>query len=286
MIPFYDAHCHWHDVRLAPHREQMIADLESIPLRCAVVNGTHPEDWDAVASLAEADPRVLPAFGLHPWRVNDAPSDWLEQLRKMLVRFPGAAIGEVGLDRWIKGHDLARQRDALALQLAIAVEENRPASLHCLQAWGPMKEMLAESPTPERGFQLHGYGGSPEMVSEFVHLGAYFSFSAYVMNPNKAQHRAALRAVPADRLLIETDAPDMLPPVDWRAFALPGKASFAHAPAGEEPQHPANIVAAYRAVAQVRGETPETLRCQVASNFARFFGRSPKELNGCLSGTR
>lgn len=269
--PLFDAHCHWHDERLASHGEAIRRTLAAIPLAGAVVNGTHPGDWEAVARLAESDERVIPAFGLHPWRVNDAPGDWLTRLRGYLERFPPAAVGEVGLDRWIEGHDLPAQQAALRAQLELAADGNRPVSLHCLQAWGPMLEALRVGPLPERGFHLHGYGGSPEMVERFAVLGGYFSFSAYVMRSGKERHREALRAVPLDRLLLETDAPDMLPPADWRDAGLPGVVPIEHAPEGEPPHHPANITASYRAAAKITGLESLELRRQVADNFRRFF---------------
>ncbi|WP_269543122.1 TatD family hydrolase [Cerasicoccus fimbriatus] len=272
--PLYDAHCHWHDPRLTPHREKIERDLAQLPLGKVVVNGTHPGDWPAVAALAESDPRVIPAFGLHPWQVNAAPPDWLAQLEDFLARFPRAVIGEAGLDRWIKDHDLPRQLDALHAQLALAERDNRAISLHCLQAWGPMLEALKNGPRPARGFHLHGYGGSPEMIREFADLGGYFSFSAYVMHERKAKHRESLRATPPDRLLLETDAPDMLPPEPWQTHSLPGKVPFSHAPNGEPPHHPANIAASYAAATSILNGDPATIRSQVAENFTRLFGES------------
>jgi len=267
----YDAHCHWYDARLAPHAEAVWSALAELPLGGAVVNGTHPGDWEAVARLAEADARVIPAFGLHPWRVYEAPPDWLDQLRGYLERFPKAAVGEVGLDRWVQGHDLPRQQAALRAQLELAAAENRPVSLHCLQAWGPMLDALQAGPLPERGFHLHGYGGSAEMVSEFAALGGYFSFSAYIMHERKAKHRQSVEQVPLEHLLAETDAPDMAPPVPWRLHNLPGKAACEHAPRGEGVHHPANIVASYRALAEVRQTSEAVLQQQIADNFRRFF---------------
>lgn len=271
LAPIYDAHCHWHDERLAGTQADIQAALAKTGLTRAVVNGTHPGDWEAVAQLAEVDDRVIPAFGLHPWRVNDAPTDWLEQLRGYLARFPRAGVGEVGLDRWIADHDLPRQQAALQAQLELAAADNRPVSLHCLQAWGPMLEQLQRGPLPARGVHLHAYGGSPEMVAQFAELGAYFSFSAYIMHERKRRCREAVQAVPLARLLAETDAPDMLPPADWRDAPLSGEAPFAHAPEGEGMHSPANITASYRAIAQLREIAVEEVSSVIADNFRRYF---------------
>ncbi|GHB98420.1 TatD family hydrolase [Cerasicoccus arenae] len=269
--PLYDAHCHWHDQRLNPGQELMVAGLAQIPLAKAVVNGTHPGDWEAVAELAEQDSRVLPAFGLHPWHVNEAPKDWLDQLQDYLHRFPYAAVGEAGLDRWIQGHDLPRQQAALQAQMELAAAENRPISLHCLQAWGPLFEQLQAGPLPARGFHLHGYGGAPEMVASFAAIGGYFSFSAYVMHERKARHRESFAVIPIERLLLETDSPDMLPSVDWLDWELTGNAVFADEGGGRAMHHPANITASYRAASKLTGMPESAIRLQVERNFHRFF---------------
>src|SRR5438477_18936 len=75
----------------------------------AVVNGTREDDWPAVAALAAAQPWVLPSFCLHPWYAPKRTANWLDGLRQQLDAHPRAGVGEIGLDRWIKGHDLTDQ---------------------------------------------------------------------------------------------------------------------------------------------------------------------------------
>ncbi len=263
--PLLDAHCHYHDARLLPWRLEILAELPALGLRRAVVNGTREDDWPAVAALAVEAPWVQPSFGLHPWHVNGRTPAWRETLMRFLDAHPGAGIGEIGLDRWIEGHDIAAQSECFRAQLAIAAERNLPATIHCLRAWGALWEIIREDPLPPRGFLLHAYGGPAEMVAGFIGRGACFSFSAYFLHERKAAQREIFRTLPADRILVETDAPDMAPPAERNAHMLAGTD-------GKSLNHPANLVLAYDALAEIRGVKREVLAAQVAENFMRLFG--------------
>lgn len=178
-----------------------------------VVNGACEADWPDVLALAERHPEIIPSFGYHPWYVRECSETWQERLLFFLDQAP-AGVGEIGLDRWVKGHDVARQQAVFRWQLRVAAERNRPVSIHCLQAWGDLLEILREGPLPSCGFLLHSYGGSVEMLKPLADLGAYFSFPGYFAHERKTRQRETFRHVPPDRLLVETDAPDQLPPED------------------------------------------------------------------------
>lgn len=262
---YLDAHNHLHDARLAPFRPAILEQLAGLPIEGAVVNGTREDDWEAVVALTREQPFVIPSFGLHPWYIASRTPQWLEKLRVLLVAHPNAGVGEIGLDRWIEGHDPKVQAEAFLPQLALAAEFNRPVTIHCLQAWGALDELLRAHPLPERGFLIHAYGGPQEMITGFAKLGAYFSFNAYFLHTRKSRQREVFRHIPANRLLVETDAPDMLPPEQFIRFPL-------HDPAGKAVNHPAHIGLAYEALAEIRDVPAESLVKQVADNFARLFG--------------
>ena len=275
-----DAHNHLQDDWLAPHLDAVAAECTRLHIDAMVVNGTAEADWPRVAKLAVRCAFVRPSYGLHPWDATGRSPQWLETLRARLVAEPRAAVGEIGIDRWIlesapAGYfpagspppaPLAEQIACFLPQLALAVELDRPASIHCLQAWGQLDELLRSQPLPRRGFLLHAYGGPAEMVPGFAQLGAYFSFNGTFLAEKKTRQRAAFRAVPADRLLVETDAPAMPPPAPWLTHPLPPS------PEGKPVNHPANLAATYRGLAQLRGVPEPELIAQVAANFARLFG--------------
>ena len=258
-----DAHNHLHDARLAPHLAPILASLD---LQCAVVNGTSERDWPAVAALAAKHPWVLPSFGLHPWHVAARSREWLAELRRHLDAHPGAGVGEIGLDCCIEGHDLADQTTVFTAQLTLAAERDLPVTIHCIQAWGALWEIIRAHPLPARGFLIHAYGGSMEMMREFAKRGARFSFSPYFLHERKVAQRTVFGAIPEDRLLVETDAPDLRPPDAQNTHPL-------HDETGAPINHPANIETAYAALAKIRGITVQALAAVVAENFRQLFGR-------------
>ncbi len=230
----HDAHCHvQYQLTGASHY---------------VVNGTSPSDWADVLKLAAQDQRVIPAIGLHPWKVNDAPTNWQAQFLQALPR--AQAVGEIGLDQWIEGGDIMQQEAAFRWQLKQATERNLPVSIHCLKASEALMRILKRSPLPTRGIHLHAYSGSAEQVNTFANFSAYFSFNAGQFRAGAKKVLAAICAVPGDRLLIETDASDKLQGDHNQAALLRN---------------------GYEQVAKLRGITTEALAKQVAANFKRFF---------------
>lgn len=263
-MKWFDAHCHLHDERLAPFADDVARALEQLPLSAAVVNGTREEDWPAVRAYCERHPWAIPSFGLHPWYVRERTPAWREHLLSALDQTSRAVIGEIGLDRWVKDFDFPAQQEVFRAQMEIAAERDLPVAIHCLKAWGALEEQLRRGPRPARGFLLHSYGGPAEMIESFARLGARFSFSPYFLHPHKAAAREVFSAIPLDRILLETDAPDMAPPPDRNPHPLSA--------AGHDLNHPANIEVAYQGLAEVRGLEVSELAQAAAETFQQFFG--------------
>jgi TatD DNase family protein len=196
--------------------------------------------------------------------VKERTAHWQEKLKHYLDAIP-SAIGEIGLDRWIKDPDTAAQEEVFIWQLRLAAERNLPASIHCLQAWGRLFEILESQSRPQCGFVLHSYGGSIEMIQPLARLGAYFSLPGYFAQERKTRQRETFRHVPLDRLLIETDAPDQPLPDSRDRFHLLDAS-------GRLVNHPANLRAVYEFAAECLGQPLESLAAQVESNFERLFG--------------
>ena len=280
MLPLYDAHQHFQFESLTPYRATVIADLKDIGLKRAVVNGTSEDEWPGVAALGRQHEWILPSYGLHPWDAGNRSANWLTALRQRLEAEPHAAVGEIGLDRWIidglKPDDprlaglrvapLADQVDVFTAQLTLATTLNRAATIHCVQAFGPLHDTLGLHSLPARGFLMHSYSGSAEMVARFADLGAYFSFNGSFLKYKNKPRLDVWKLIPPDRLLVETDAPATPLPKAYSTHHLPP------APNGEEINHPANLKAAYAALAELRGEPLEAMAARIETNFHRFFG--------------
>lgn len=265
MTACFDAHNHLYDPEFAPAIDEVVSAMREAGIERCVVNGTCEEDWPAVADLALRFPGfVQPSFGLHPWKAAFRSPSWLARLTQHLSAFPNACIGECGLDRAMRDHDLDDQLAVFASQFDLAARHDLPVSIHCLKAWGPLLSHLRTHPVPHRGFLLHSYGGSRELVQELAPLGARFSFSGASLARDKTLLRETLHRIPIRRILVETDAPNMLPPPAHRRFTF-------DLPDNRELNHPANLPSIVDALGSTLDLAPEEFREVLARNFAEFF---------------
>ena len=229
-----DAHCHPCD------------NLSKTTL--SVVNGTSPSDWKTVVKLSKSSHKVIPAIGLHPWRVNDVVDNWQAQFLDALPH--AQVIGEIGLDYWISNYNAERQETALCWQLKHAAQLNIPVTLHCLRASSALLNILERETIPQCGFHLHAYSGSAEQVVKFVEMGAHFSFHAGQLNQYSKRLIAAVQSIPLERILLETDAPDTL---------------------GESGSTKSFLMSGYKLLAAIKNMSFEAIHEQVDSNFRRLF---------------
>ncbi len=196
-----------------------------------VVNATQEADWRAVADLAEDFPDfVRPAYGIHPWFSHTAEIGWEERLREMLTANPKATVGEIGVDGWIDSPAMEVQRGVFTKQVKIAVETGRVMTVHCLKAWEELFSVMNELPEWPGKFLMHSFGGSIEVAERLLNKGAYFSLSGYFLQERKRKVLEVFKKIPQDRILLETDAPEMIPPDELVKFPL-----------GENINHPANL---------------------------------------------
>jgi TatD DNase family protein len=259
MPNWTDAHNHLQDPRLGDPGPVVAAMKRAGITRC-IVNATYEDDWQTVAELAVSEPDfIAPAFGIHPWHAHTASAGWREKLRALLTSHPQASIGECGLDHWIAEPTMEIQRPVFIDQLLLAREMNRPVTIHCLKAWGALFDCFAEAPPPSR-FLMHSFGGSVETARRLIPLGAFFSFSGHFLHPRKSAVLDVFRQLPHDRILLETDAPDMLPPEDIITHPLP-----------DHRNHPANLPAIGQAIALALGMAAEELAEITRLNARRCF---------------
>ncbi|MDP3850078.1 MAG: TatD family hydrolase [Luteolibacter sp.] len=254
-----DSHNHLQDPRLGGSAN-IIAGMRDAGVGHCVVNATCEADWPAVEALALAHPDFIsPAFGIHPWRAHTATHGWQERLVKLLEKHPTASIGECGLDQWVESPPLEIQRPVFLDQVRLARGMHRALTIHCIKAWGGLFETFAECPPPPR-FLMHSFGGSIEIARRLLPLGAYFSFSGYFLHARKAAVLEVFRQLPRARILLESDAPDMLPPEEVISHVLPQKHN-----------HPANLPAIGKSLATALGIMPEELARLTRTNAGTMF---------------
>ncbi len=261
---FIDAHNHLQDERLSATLEQSLAECERIGVRHAVVNGTHPRDWPRVAALAQRYPWILPSFGVHPWYIDDLPTEYLSVLGEYLDRAP-SVVGEIGIDYWKEGIDRVRQEQVFLEQLSLARTRNLPVTVHGLKAWSRLLDLLRAHGAPAKGFLLHSYSGPRDLVEAFADLGGYFSVAPAFLAPQRHAKLEVFRHIPVDRILLETDAPDQGPIREMDLY----RDDTAHS---LNVNHPGNIQLMYSGMAELLRFSADKLAERMRDNFTRLFG--------------
>lgn len=255
----WDCHAHLQDAVFDGRLEEVVGRARAAGVGRIVVNGAYPGDWPAVAALAQQFPDLIrPAYGIHPLYVDRARDDWQADLRRRLEAEPNASVGEIGLDRSEAAGSIEPQLEVFEWQVRLAVELRRPFTIHCRRAWDLMLPRLqALGPFP-RGFVLHSFNGGDGLVAPLAALGAYFSFSGTLTWPRNRRGPAALAVVPADRVLCETDSPDLAP---WRPDGDSASA----------PNEPANLPLVVRRIAELRSGAVSDWAARLSANARRCF---------------
>jgi TatD DNase family protein len=252
-----DTHCHLADEAFAGEVADVLDRAAAAGVLGAVVVGESPEAAAIALRLAQQDARVSATAGIHPHladRWDPAAEAWLaQQLRDDRV----VAAGEMGLDYHYDHAPRDRQRAAFAAQLALAARAAKPAVIHARDADEDVTALLRNQ--PDAIAILHSFSGGDGLLEAGIALGSYFSFSGMVTFRNW-QRDAALRRVPRDRLLVETDAP-YLAPVPYRG----------------QRNEPAYVVEVARRLAEVLGLSLEEVARITTENAVRVFG--PRILN-------
>ncbi len=253
-MTIFDTHAHYTDPAFDPDRDTLFQELKQQGVVAVLSAATDPASAEETLRLCREHPGFLwAAVGIHPEAVAAARPEWLEELRRLSQVPQCRAIGEIGLDyHYEDGAPRALQRDWLRRQLELAAERELPVVLHDRDAHEDMLRLLEEY--KPRGV-VHCFSGSVEMMQALTGWGLYIGLGGVVTFKNARRAVAVAQAVPADRLLLETDAPYMAPE-----------------PCRGQRCHSGLIRHTAACIAQLRGTTPQALGEQTRENARRLFG--------------
>ncbi len=264
-----DTHVHLEDEAFDPDRVAVIEQAGAVGVKTMINAGSTPTANCAAQLLTKEFPGLFAAAGVHPHEFPDLGVEKLADLPGQLCQEKVVALGEIGLDYHVfpdypPPHPEAQQA-AYRSQLRLARIFELPLIIHVREAQADALRLLREQgPFPNAGV-FHCYAGGTEFLAECLELGFYIGVGGPVTYPKADALRAALRQAPADRLLLETDAP-YLPPQTRR-----GKRN-----------EPAAIREVAEAVAALRGMSPDTLAAQTSENARRLFKLNPFD-SGCFT---
>lgn len=216
-----DTHCHLDAPEFDRDRDEVLDRAREAGVTELVVPAVGPGGWAGLDVGGRAGPRVHHALGIHPQLLPEldprGDDRLLADLDAALGRGRAVAVGECGLDAAAAepgagpfGAPMERQVALLRGQLGLARKHRLPAVLHCLRAHPALLALLEGEPPP-RGGVLHSYSGGADLVRRYAAAGMWFSFAGPVTYARARRPLEAARAVPRDRLLLETDAPDQTP---------------------------------------------------------------------------
>jgi TatD DNase family protein len=266
-----DSHCHLDDY------DDLPAVLErtraaGVGRMLAIGIGDGPATMHRALELARAHPQIWASAGIHPQEAHQATPEWLEKLAAMVDDPRCIAVGEIGLDYYHADNPaIATQQEAFVAQMKIAVAARKPITIHCrtselatpvakakfepADAWEDLLALIAEHWTPS-GLPgvMHCFSGSEEQARRSLEAGFYLSFAGNVTYPKSTVIQAVAKSAPADRILVETDAP-FLAPIPLRG----------------QRNEPAHVALTAKFVAELRGVNAQDLAAQTTANFERLF---------------
>ena len=255
-VTLIDSHCHLDEARFAADRDAVIARAQAAGVARMVTigaSGGMQANHDALG-LAQQHASIFATVGIHPHEANAVTPALIDEIIR-LARAPRVvAVGETGLDYYYDNSPRTSQQDAFRQFIALARQLRLPLVVHLRDAYEDAVTILRDERAAEVGGVIHCFSGTRGVARALLDLGFHLSFSGIVTFKNADELRAAARLTPADRLLVETDAP-FLAPIPYR-----GKRN-----------EPAYVVQTAAAVAALRQQPLAELATLTSANTERLF---------------
>ena len=249
-----DAHCHLGDGAFDEDRDAVRARARAAGVGHVVVIGDRVSTSRDALRLAREGDGLSATAGLHPHQAVEWSDSARAALAELLAHPEVVAVGETGLDYHYNHSPRAEQVTSFEGQLALAETVRKPVVVHARDADADVARLLRAWAPRVPAVILHSFSGGPDLFAAGMEVGAYFSFSGMITFKSWG-HPEYLTACPADRLLVETDAPYLAP--------VPHRGSR---------NEPAFVRETARVLARARGVTIEALVPPLTANAARVFG--------------
>jgi TatD DNase family protein len=255
-----DSHCHLDFPDFAAELDAVVARAEAASVARMVTISTRVRKHAQVLVIAERFPNVTCSVGTHPHHAHEELDITADDLIARAQHPKVVAIGEAGLDYHYDNSPRDAQAQGFRTHIAAARAAKLPLVIHTREAdedtLAILEEEMGKGPFSA---VLHCYTGGAELARRAVALGCYLGFTGIVTFKNSAALRAIAKDVPADRFLIETDAP-YLAPIPYR-----GKRN-----------EPAYVTEVAKMLAEVRGVSVDEIARQTTDNFFRLFAKVPR----------
>lgn len=251
---WFDSHCHVDEEAFDEDREDVLNRMRENGVTRFAVIGSDMATSRRGAAFVRSHPEAVAVAGIHPHEAKGFREEDLEELKSMYLSGQVKAIGEIGLDYYYDLSPREIQREVCRKQMELAWEIGAPAAFHIRDAHGDMLDIMREMKSRLTGGIIHCFSGSAEMAKEYLRLGYYISFAGPLTFKKAPKLQEAVKIVPKERLLIETDSPYMAPePVRGRR------------------NEPGNVRFVGLKMAELRGEDPEETAAYTTENAMRVY---------------
>jgi TatD DNase family protein len=253
-----DSHCHLNYPGLVERQPEILAAARARGVTGFLNISTKQTEWPAIIATAEREPDVWATIGVHPHEADAHPDLGCTALVEASVHLKVIAIGECGLDYFYDKSDRVAQRERFAAHIEAARETGLPLVVHTRSAEEDTADMLAKA-VGKGGVSgvLHCFTSSADLARKALDFGFYISLSGIVTFKNAKDLQDTAKFVPANRLLVETDAPFLAP--------VPNRGKTCE---------PAFVVDTAAFVANLRDEPIEQLAASTSANFFRLFAKA------------
>ncbi len=260
----FDSHCHLDDTSYEPDRQAVLERARAAGVDAMIVVGIDIPRSHKALRLAETHSGLFASVGVHPHDAEGCSEAVLAELRRMAAHPRVRAWGETGLDfnRMYSPRDV--QETWFRRQIAIACEERLPLIFHERDSGGRFLEMLREHAADGLRGVVHCFSGTQAEMEAYLALGLHIGITGIVtMKARGIDLRDMVAKIPANRLLVETDAPYLTPTPERNRHRR---------------NEPAFVRTTLLKVAEVRGADPEKLAATVWANTCRLFGIQAAEI--------
>jgi len=201
-----DSHCHIDFEQFDADRAQVIQRASSASIEKIIVPGVMKSTWQKIKSCCDQYSSLYPCFGLHPYFINKHQPEHLLDLKSWIDSNNPVAVGECGLDFYLKNLDTDLQTLYFEQQLDIALEFNLPVVIHARKS----TEAVIKAVKKRKGLRgmVHSYSGSYEQAIQLIQLGFYLSFGGAITYEKSTRLHKLVQQLPLESILVETDAPD------------------------------------------------------------------------------
>jgi TatD DNase family protein len=234
-------------------RRDVLAAARAAGVTAMVVPAIHAAGWPGLLRLCGSEPGLHPALGLHPVYLQRHRQSDLAELERLIGEARPVAVGEIGLDFYLRELDRERQQRLFEAQLELAAGAGLPVLIHARKSHDQVLASLKRIRVP--GGIAHAFSGSLQQAHKYIDLGFRLGFGGMLTFERSSRIRALARELPLESIVLETDAPDMT--------------VAAHRGGRNSPAYLPDVLAA---LAEVRGQDPAILAARTTRNARDLLG--------------